>query len=91
MIHGFGSGGGQFFKMFKKLASFFHVITVDLLGLGASGRPVCEVSNFDETLDFFIDSLHAYMDKTKHNQEPYYLLGHSFGGYISGRYALKHP
>lgn len=39
LVHGYGAGGGVFFKVIKDLSKFFHLYVVDLLGMGASGRP----------------------------------------------------
>jgi pimeloyl-ACP methyl ester carboxylesterase len=39
MIHGFGATGSIFAKMVKDLRKKFSVTTIDLLGMGFSGRP----------------------------------------------------
>jgi len=39
MIHGYMAGGGQFSKMIGYLRPYFEVLTIDLLGMGRSGRP----------------------------------------------------
>jgi pimeloyl-ACP methyl ester carboxylesterase len=39
LVHGYGAGGGVFFRVIKDLSKFFHLYVVDLLGMGASGRP----------------------------------------------------
>lgn len=84
MIHGFGGGGAVFFKMIHHLSRFFEVITVDLLGMGASGRPDYTQMDYESTVDYFVDSLHAWAEKTNIAASgQYYLLGHSFGGYIA--------
>ena len=43
MVHGFGGGGGAYYKMMKHLSAHFEVITIDLLGQGMSGRPEYEI------------------------------------------------
>ena len=92
MIHGFGGGGAVFFKMIHYLSNYFEVIAVDLLGQGASGRPDYKQMDYEATVDFFIDSLHAWAEKVMLTASgEYYLLGHSFGGYIAAEYALRHP
>lgn len=39
MIHGFGGTGMVFYKMIGYLRKYFRVTTLDLFGMGASGRP----------------------------------------------------
>lgn len=39
LIHGYGAGCGVFFKVVKDLSKYFHIYMVDMLGMGASGRP----------------------------------------------------
>ena len=31
------------------------------------------------------------MEKSNIDKQPYFLLGHSFGGFIAGHYAVKYP
>lgn len=91
MIHGYGGGAATFMRMAPLLKDYFKVIMVDLLGMGASGRP----KGFDKdwplhkVLSYFTDSLDSLFEKLKLHK--FYLLGHSFGGYIAGEYALAHP
>lgn len=39
LVHGFGGSGMIFYKIFKPLIEHFHVITVDIMGMGACSRP----------------------------------------------------
>ena len=39
MIHGYGATGLIFYKFIGHLKKFFRVITIDFLGMRASGRP----------------------------------------------------
>lgn len=39
LIHGYGAGGGVFYRVLKDLAQYFHLFVVDMLGMGFSGRP----------------------------------------------------
>jgi len=39
MLHGYMAGGVQFFKMMGYLRHYFEILTIDLLGMGRSGRP----------------------------------------------------
>ena len=91
MIHGFGGGGPVFCKMIADLRKNFSITTVDLLGLGASGRPDYTAFDRESAVEFYLDSLKAWIDKAQLDNEPYWMLGHSFGGFIAGQYVLKHP
>ncbi|XP_044474857.1 1-acylglycerol-3-phosphate O-acyltransferase-like [Mangifera indica] len=88
MIHGYGASQGFFFRNFDALASRFRVIAVDQLGWGGSSRPDFTCKSTEETEAWFIDSFEEWR-KAK-NLSNFILLGHSFGGYVAAKYALKH-
>lgn len=90
MLHGFGGGGAIFIKMLPHLREYFHIICLDMLGQGASGRPVYDAFTFESALDWHMNSIKTWMDLQLADQ-PYYLLGHSLGGCISCHFALRHP
>ncbi|GFY86100.1 alpha/beta-Hydrolases superfamily protein [Actinidia rufa] len=89
MIHGYGASQGFFFRNFDALAKHFRVIAIDQLGWGGSSRPDFTCKSTEETEAWFIDSFEEWR-KAK-NLSNFILLGHSFGGYIAAKYALKHP
>ncbi|KAF6169468.1 hypothetical protein GIB67_004749 [Kingdonia uniflora] len=89
MVHGYGASQGFFFRNFDALASRFRVIAVDQLGWGGSSRPDFTCKSTEETEAWFIDSFEEWR-KAK-NLSKFILLGHSFGGYVAAKYALKHP
>ncbi|KAG0472772.1 hypothetical protein HPP92_014629 [Vanilla planifolia] len=89
MVHGYGASQGFFFRNFDALASRLRVIAVDQLGWGGSSRPDFTCKSTEETEAWFIDSFEEWR-KAK-NLTKFILLGHSFGGYIAAKYALKHP
>ena len=76
--------------MITDLRQKYRVTTIDFLGMGCSGRPKFKVKNENEAIDFFIDSVQKWIEKTNYT-EKFHLLGHSFGGYIATKYALKYP
>ena len=39
LLHGYGGGAAVFMRMAPLLQNYFEVVLVDLLGMGASGRP----------------------------------------------------
>lgn len=89
MVHGYGASQGFFFRNFDALASRFRVIAIDQLGCGGSSRPDFTCKSTEETEAWFIDSFEEWR-KAK-NLSNFILLGHSFGGYVAAKYALKHP
>lgn len=89
MVHGYGASQGFFFRNFDALASRFRVIAIDQLGWGASSRPDFTCKSTEETEAWFIDSFEEWRKAKKLDQ--FILLGHSFGGYVAAKYALKYP
>lgn len=89
MVHGYGASQGFFFRNFDALAKRFKVIAIDQLGWGGSSRPDFTCKSTEETEAWFIDSFEEWR-KAK-NLSNFILLGHSFGGYVVSKYALKHP
>ncbi|GER57059.1 alpha/beta-Hydrolases superfamily protein [Striga asiatica] len=89
MVHGYGASQGFFFRNFDALAEHFKVIAIDQLGWGGSSRPDFTCKSTEETEAWFIDSFEEWR-KAK-NLSNFILLGHSFGGYVAAKYALKHP
>ncbi len=61
---------------------------LDLLGTGGSSRPNFNLETPEECVDFFLNSIEEWRQKMGLNQ--FYLVDHSFGGYISGLYAVKY-
>jgi cardiolipin-specific phospholipase len=88
MIHGFGASGCVFYKMIKYLMSEFRVTTIDLLGMGCSGRPPYSLTTAQESIDFFLLSIEAWMQAVSYKTSEYILLGHSLGGYLAANYAI---
>ncbi|KAJ1693210.1 hypothetical protein LUZ63_009908 [Rhynchospora breviuscula] len=89
MVHGYGASQGFFYRNFDALASRFRVVAIDQLGWGGSSRPDFTCKSTEETEAWFIDSFEEWR-KAK-NLSNFVLLGHSFGGYVAAKYALKHP
>ncbi|EOY14925.1 Alpha/beta-Hydrolases superfamily protein isoform 1 [Theobroma cacao] len=89
MVHGYAASQGFFFKNFDYLASRFKVIAIDQLGWGGSSRPDFTCKSTEETEAWFVDSFEEWR-KAK-NLSNFILLGHSLGGYVAAKYALKHP
>lgn len=88
LLHGYGGGSAVFLRLASGLQSKFNLILVDLLGMGASGRPTYNCKTAEDAIRFFTASLDQLVCKL--GLERFILLGHSFGGLISCEYALSH-
>ena len=92
MIHGFGGTGSIFYSAVKHLREEFRITTIDLLGMGASGRPQTFLpSNCEECYEYFLLSIKAWMEETGYDQDHYHLLGHSLGGHLATLYSTVYP
>ncbi|KAA3453644.1 Alpha/beta-Hydrolases superfamily protein isoform 1 [Gossypium australe] len=91
---------GFSFKSFDYLAEHFQVIAIDQLGQasfftflsswGGSSRPNLHAKAVKvKTEAWFVDSFEER--RRVKNLSNLIILGHSFGGYIASKYALKHP
>eukprot|EP01135_Chromosphaera_perkinsii_P003532 Nk52_evm5s247 gene=Nk52_evmTU5s247 len=91
LLHGFGAGWGFYFKNIDSIAkNSSKLYAIDAPGMGSSSR------NFnvkkltpEQTEEKFVDALEQWREKV--GIEKFTFVGHSFGGYLSGLYALKYP
>merc|ERR1711924_223641 len=92
-------GGFFFSNVDANLAAeggkYDRIVAFDWLGFGASSRPYCRAPRHrwwsrseNSPADFFTDSLEEW--RVEMGLERFTLLGHSLGGYLSARYAMKH-
>jgi len=85
ILHGWGSGSDRWIKEAEIIsAKGFLVIIPDLPGFGASdklSRP-WTVNDYVKWLEDFTNEL---------NIDTFYLLGHSFGGALAAKMAIKYP
>jgi abhydrolase domain-containing protein 4/abhydrolase domain-containing protein 5 len=89
LIHGYGGGIGLWIGNINFLADRYTVYAIDLLGFGRSSRPTFEGKTIEEAENYFLDSLELW--RMAVGLDNFYLLGHSFGAYLSGLYTLRHP
>jgi 4,5:9,10-diseco-3-hydroxy-5,9,17-trioxoandrosta-1(10),2-diene-4-oate hydrolase len=68
-------------------AAGFRAFAIDLPGHGESEKPEDPDAYTASGIE---QALQAWLDNLK-DGPPYILIGHSFGGYLSLRYALRHP
>lgn len=57
--------------------------------MGGSSRPEFKCKEAKETLDLFLESFESW--RIKLDLDKFFLIAHSFGGYLSGHYAVKYP
>ncbi|WLD93915.1 alpha/beta fold hydrolase [Alkalihalobacillus sp. AL-G] len=84
LLHGWGTSLQSFESVHNFLEKNFKVYSIDFPGFGESPEPPepWDVKNYTDMLGQFITEL---------NIENPILMGHSFGGRISIRYATDHP
>lgn len=89
LVHGFAAGIGTWILNLDPLASTLDrkVYALDLVGFARSTRAPFDLSGDVEGQ--FVDSIERWRKKV--GIDKFILLGHSFGGYLCGSYALKHP
>ena len=85
ILHGWGSSSDRWQETANLLAEKgIKVVIPDLPGFGKSQNPKkpWELEDYSDFVEKFVRFL---------NLEKFYLLGHSFGGAIAVKYALKNP
>lgn len=88
-IHGSGPGASALSNFRQNIDAFvaagYRVILPDLIGYGASSKPV----DIDYTLALFTDTLHEAL--IAHGLERVTLVGNSLGGGVALQMTLDHP
>jgi pimeloyl-ACP methyl ester carboxylesterase len=88
LLHGFGAGIGFWVLNLDAFAADRPLYAIDLLGYGRSTR--CKFSKDAETIEEqYVESIEKWRQKL--NIDRMIILGHSFGGFLSTAYAMKHP
>jgi len=90
IIHGYGASSMNFYKVIKPLSENYHLILIDIIGMGGSSRPLFNFTDPSKIDEFLVDWLERWRLKME-NLDNFILAGHSFGGYVSGLYAIKYP
>jgi abhydrolase domain-containing protein 5 len=89
LVHGYGATGLMYFRIIKELSQKYRVYCIDLLGMGMSSRPIFDITNTQESLDFFINSFEKW--RIEEGLDQFILAGHSFGGHVSCHYTKRNP
>lgn len=89
LIHGFGSGLGTWILNLDELTSTSgrKIYAIDIIGFARSSRTPFDLAGDVEGQ--FVESVELWREKM--NLDKMILLGHSFGGYLSTLYAMRHP
>lgn len=91
VLHGWGSSSESWLKIQEFLAKRgYFVVCPDLPGFGKSETPPrpWEVGDYVKWLNNFIEEVKKFSSQSI---EPFFLLGHSFGGRIAIRLAADYP
>ncbi len=89
LAHGYGEHIGRYGHVVTALAARgYAVVAQDHRGHGRSSGPRAQIHRFDD----YVDDLHLLASDARHTLPglPVVLLGHSMGGLIAVRYALRH-
>lgn len=89
LLHGFGGGVGLWSLNLDQLSVDRPVYALDLPGFARSSRPQFS-ANPSEVEQQFVDMIEEWRKEIGLN-EPFILLGHSFGGFLSAAYAIRYP
>jgi len=85
ILHGWGSNSDRWSGVAEKISvKGFKVIVPDLPGFGKSDALLTpwDANKYINWIELFVKEL---------NLSDFYLLGHSFGGALSVKFAIKHP
>jgi NAD+ synthase len=88
LLHGMSASLADWSRLMPQLVSAgYQAIAVDLLGHGDSAKPA-DPSHY--SIQVVYAALEEWIDRLDIHR-PFYLIGHSLGGYLSLTYALNHP
>ncbi len=93
LLHGYGAALGFYVNNIESLATHYDVYLLDLPLFGRSSRHSIRFAEerASEAVEYFVGALADWKRDVGGLDGPVYLAGHSFGGYIAGRFALQHP
>lgn len=89
LVHGYGEHTGRYAHVIRELVQRdYAVYTLDHRGHGESAG----IRAYVERFDYFVEDVHLLVRKAKdvHPGLPSIMIGHSMGGLIATRYALRY-
>lgn len=90
LVHGFAGSGSLYYKVMAGLAENFHLIVIDLVGMGSSSRPVWTCRTGEEADAYFMEAIEKWRINMG-NLTNFFIAAHSYGGYLFGTYASRYP
>ena len=92
LLHGMSSCLNDWRKLQPELVKAgYRVIAADLLGHGDSAKPKDARLYTTKAVYAVLEDWIDYLQLSEQLSEPFYLVGHSLGGYMSLMYALRNP
>jgi pimeloyl-ACP methyl ester carboxylesterase len=88
-IHGLGSSSLAWRDIPDALSQYFHTITIDLIGFGASEKPETADYTIKGFSKFIEDFLKERIGIEKKEHKKINIVGHSLGGYIAAQVAIE--
>ena len=86
LVHGLGTSSSTWLKVLPLLKGNYRIAAIDLPGFGFSNL---EIAGTYCTLEEHVEALTVFANTVA--RQPFILLGHSFGGWVSALYASRHP
>jgi pimeloyl-ACP methyl ester carboxylesterase len=84
MLHGFLGDRTCWQPLIDRVSDKYCCISLDLLGFGASGQPQIRYDVPTEVA--FVEGVRSQL-----GLEQFYIVGHSFGGWVAAAYAIAYP
>ncbi|MDX2270613.1 MAG: alpha/beta hydrolase [Cyanobacteriota bacterium] len=84
MLHGFMATHAHWWYLVEQLADHYRCLAPDLLGFGRSSQP-----NIPYSIAVQVEFIRHFVEGL--GLSSFYLLGHSFGGWVAAAYALRFP
>ncbi len=88
LLHGWGHSFETFSPIIPALADYFTLFLPDLPAFGRSADPVSLIANQAWDSQAYVTWLADFLTQTV-GDDPFYLLGHSFGGKVAALYAAQ--
>lgn len=90
-LHGFGGSTCTYLTFFNQLSKHYSVHSIDLLGMGCSGKPDISWEKLNEfqAVDIMVKSIEQW--RAKIGIEKINFVGHSLGSLFSLAYAKQYP